>query len=318
MTPTEKMEMQIAEEENGSAIVTLPEGEENPQVESKSEYRTDDDFDDAPAPEVNDDRQAIREARREERRLKKQIHREKTRESSSLINTLRKQNEALAERLALVERKTSGAELARVDKAIEDAGVEVEYAKMKLTEAVNQSDGSAAIQAQEMLYDARRRQEALANVKKQATQQTNRSAPNTPDPRVTKYASEWMEDNPWYDPNGKNVESKIALAIDNALTEEGYDPSSMEYWEELQERVDKHIPNTQNRVYNDSNRRTRPRSVVTSSGRESHGSARPNEYILSPEKVTAMKEAGKWDNLQERKKMIDYYRKHEQQNKVRG
>jgi hypothetical protein len=311
MTPNEKLELQVAEEEDGSATVMLPEGEENPQDDDVNESSSENN-------ETDEEREQIRAARREERRLKKQIHREKTRESSSLINTLRKQNEALAERLALVERKTSGAELARVDKAIEDAGVEVEYAKMKLTEAVNQSDGSAAIQAQEMLYDAKRRQEALANVKKQATQQTNRSAPNAPDPRVTKYASEWMEDNPWYDPNGKNVESKIALAIDNALTEEGYDPSSMEYWEELQERVDKHIPNTQNRVYNDSNRRTRPRSVVTSSGRESHGSARPNEYILSPEKVTAMKEAGKWDNLQERKKMIDYYRKHEQQNKVRG
>lgn len=319
MTPTDKMEMQIEEEKDGSAVVILPEGEENPQAEeAKSEFRTDDDFDDAPSPAVDEERQAIREARREERRLKKQIHREKTRESSSLINTLRKQNEALAERLALVEKKTSGAELARVDKAIEDAGVEVEYAKMRLTEAVNQSDGQAAIQAQEMLYDAKRKQEALANMKKQATQQVNRPAPSKPDPMVAKFATEWMEENPWYDPNGKNVESKIALAIDNTLTEEGYEPSSEEYWDELTERVQKYIPNMQNRGYNDSNRRARPRSVVTSSGRESFGNPKGNEWVLSAEKVNAIKEAGKWDNLQERKRMIDYYRKFEQQSKGRG
>ena len=91
MTPTEKMEMQIAESEDGSASVVLPEGEENPQVEEKSEFRQDDDFEDA-KPEVDPEREAIREARREERRLKKQIHREKTRESTSLINALKKQN----------------------------------------------------------------------------------------------------------------------------------------------------------------------------------------------------------------------------------
>jgi hypothetical protein len=130
MNSTEKMEMQVEESQDGSALVQLPENEKSPQVEANSD---EDDFQDEESEsdadgnkDVDDDREAIRAARREERKLKKQIHREKARESSHLINALQKKNSELAERLAKVEQKTSGAELARVDKAIEDAGVQVE------------------------------------------------------------------------------------------------------------------------------------------------------------------------------------------------
>jgi hypothetical protein len=318
MTPMDKLELQMEESENGGAVVTLPEGEA--QGNEPSQFRTDDD-DDVQAPVENDDRTAIREARREERRLKKQIHREKAKESNHLITALRKQNETMAERLALLEKKTSGAELARVDKAIEDAGVQVEYAKMKMQEAVGSGDGQALTEAQEMWFDAKRKVEALDNIKKQATHQMSQPKQNhimPPDPMVQKMASDWMEENPWYDPHGKNEESEIAQIIDKKLTAEGYDPTTEEYWEELSDRVQKYIPNIQNRVYNENNRKSRPRSVVTSSGRESMGNAKANEFYVSPERVNAIKEAGKWDNMQERMKMINIYRSYDKQNKVRG
>lgn len=313
MTPTDKLELQMAEEENGGATVSIPEEETTEEV--VSEFRSDDD--EAPSKEELD-RQAIREARREERRLKKQIHREKAKESNHLITALRKQNEAMAERLALLEKKTSGAELARVDKAIEDANVQVEYAKMKMQEAVSSGDGSALTEAQELWFDAKRKVEALDNIKKQATNQMSQPKANIklPDPIVQKMASEWMEDNPWYDPHGKNEESQIAQIIDKKLTEEGYDPTTEDYWEELSDRVQKYIPNIQNRVYNE--KKIRPRSVVTSSGRESMGNTKSNEFYVSPERVAAIKEAGKWDNMQERMKMINIYRNYDKQNKVRG
>jgi hypothetical protein len=324
MTPTDKLELQIAESEDGTASVVLPEAEENPQVEqeAKSEFRTDDDFEDEPAVKDEDpERQAIREARREERRLKKQIHREKTRESTSLINALKKQNEMLAERLAIIEKKTSGAELARVDKAIEDAGVQVEYAKMKLQEAVSSSDGEGAIQAQEMLYDARQRMEALSNIKKQATQQASQPKQNiqVPDPMVQRMVSDWMEENPWYDPRGENEESQITQVIDKQLTKEGYDPSTQDYWDELTYRVKKRLPEISNKMYNEPNVRSqRPRSVVTGSGRESNATPKGNEYVLSSERVAALKEAGVWNNPEQKMKMINRFREWDKQNKVRG
>ena len=324
MNSTDKMEMQVDEEQDGSAVVSLSDSdksllpefnEEDSQGKPESEYRADDDSD-----EVSEEREALRETRREERRLKKQIYREKTKESNHLISSLKKRNDELAERLAIIEKKTSGAEIARVDKAIEDAGVQVEYAKMKMQEAVTAGDGVALTRAQEMWFESKRRVESLESVKNQATRQMSQPRQNiaVPDPMVQKLASDWMERNNWYDPHGRNEESEFAMIIDKKLTAEGFDPSSQDYWDELDDRLEKFIPQKANRGYNDSNRKERPRSVVTSSGRESTGSTRGNEFRLSPDRVAAMKEAGVWDNQELKQKTIRKYAEWDKANKQRG
>jgi hypothetical protein len=323
MNPTDKMEAQLAvtDDADGGAIVVLPEGEENPQAQSAQDNDpAGNDLDNGGAGNDLDDaaeREKIREARREERKLKKQLHREKAKESSSLINALRKQNEALANRLAAVEKKTSGAELARVDKAIEDAGVEVEYAKMKLTEAVGSGDGQGVTRAQEMWYEAKRKLESLQSVKQNATRQMAQAPQQNiqvPDPMVQKMAADWMEDNPWYDPHGGNEESQMAQIIDKRLTEEGFDPSTEDYWDELSDRMARFVP----RQSAQTQSRAKPRSVMTSSGRESTATTKSNEFRLSPERVAALKEAGAWDNPELKQRMIKRFADYDRQQKLRG
>jgi hypothetical protein len=323
MTPTEKLELQVDEELDGSAVVQLPDSEPSPQA---SENNSDDD-DDGPSGDYeakdgvsdNDpEREAIRAARREERKLKKQLHREKARESNHLISALKKQNNALADRLAVLEKKTSGAELARVDKAIDDAGVQVEYAKMKMKDAVSAQDGESLVQAQEMLYEAQRKMESLSNIKETATRQMSQQPKQNiqlPDPMVQRMAADWMSRNNWYDPQAKDLDSEIAQKIDRTLTEEGFDPTQEDYWEELDERLQKYLPHRSNTGYNERNRNQRPRSVVTSSGRESSGGVRPNEFRLTPDRVAAIKEAGMWDNTERRNKMIRNFANWDRQNK---
>jgi hypothetical protein len=326
MNPTEKAEMQVDELSDGGAAVMLPEGEENPQDQSAdSAQDRDDDHDDEPRGRQGDDvdpeREEIRAARREERRLKKQIHREKAKESNYLINALKKQNSELADRLASVERKTNGAELARVDKAIEDAGVQVEYAKMKMKEAVTRNDGESLAHAQEMWYDSKRKLESLEMLKTNATKQmtTPQQNINVPDPMVQRMASDWMEDNPWYDPQGRNEESQIAQLVDKKLTEEGFDPTSPDYWDELDTRMQRYLPQKSNSGYNQTNvQQRRPRSVMTSSGRETMATTKSNEFRLSPDRVAAMKEAGLWDNPTARQNAIRKYAEWDRSNKNRG
>jgi hypothetical protein len=326
MTPTDKVEMQVAEAQDGGATVVLPPDVPTPDTVSQDEGSDPHhDNDSSSQNESNDgldsdpDREAIRAARREERKLKKQIHREKARESNHLISALKKQNQDLAERLAKVEQKTSGAELARVDKAIDDAGVQLEYAKMKMREAVASQDGEGVTRSEEMLYEARRKVEALKNLKQQATKQMSQPQQNiqVPAPEVQRLASEWMEQNPWYDPHGKNEESQIAQIVDKKLTEEGFDPSNIDYWDELSDRLKKYMPSSQNKGYNDQNNR-RPRSVMTSSGRESIASTRGNEFRLTPDRVAAMREAGLWDNPKKREDAIRKYAEWDRQHKSRS
>ena len=333
MNPTDKMEMQVEELQDGGATVALPDGEDNPQAENEalnadsndnSSKNDDDDGFHADAndnDDSEDEREAIRAARREERKLKKQIHREKAKESNYLINALKKQNAELAERLAAVEKKTSGAELARVDKAIEDAGVQVEYAKMKMKEAVNGGDGESLAKAQEMWYESKRKLESLESIKQQAARQLTQPKQNiqVPDPMVQKLAADWMEDNPWYDPHGRNEESQIAQMVDKRLTEEGFDPTTEDYWEELDTRMQKYLPQKNNSGYNTSSvQQKRPRSVMTSSGRETTATTKANEFRLSPDRVAAMKEAGLWDNPTARQNAIRKYAEWDRTNKNRG
>ena len=315
MNSTEKMEMQVDEEQDGSAIAQLPEGEA-PETEEKvelaegGEVETNDGLDSDP------DREQIRAARREERKLKKQIHREKTKESSHLINNLRTQNQPLSERLAHLEKRTSGAELARVDKAIDDTEVQIEYAKMKMREAVANQDGDAVVKAQELMYESQRKVESLKNIKDQATRQMSqppKPTMNVPDPVVQRNAADWMERNAWYDPQAKDMDSEIAQRIDKKLTEEGYDPSSPDYWEELDDRVSKYLPHRTGNAAPQRAATQRPR--MTGSGRESAPSGRGNEFRLSADRVQAIKDMGAWENPDQRAKMIKSYAKYDRENK---
>ena len=136
---------------------------------------------------------------------------------------------------------------------------------------------------------------------------------------VTRYANDWMSENPWYDPNGRDPDSKIALTIDQAMAEEGWNPKSQEYWEELDNRLAKYLPHRYigEVETNVSPSTKRPRTVVTSSGRENVASSGgKNTFTLTPEQVRAMKDAGMWDDPDKRAKMTRRYIQEARNNKL--
>lgn len=327
MNPSEKVDLQMQEDADGSALVSLPPGESPNEIqnppESSAEPRDDHEDDDGHpednTPHADPEREAIRLARREERALKKKLSKARATESTHLINSLKRQNEQMVERLAVLEKRTAGADVARLDKAIEDAHVRLQYAKHKIKEATEMADGAGLADAQEAWYEARRQVEALDSLKKKAVSDTpGQSVPRAPDPRLKKHAGEWMSRNAWYDPNGSDTDSQIAVKIDEALVREGWDPTSPDYWEELDNRLTKYLPHHYNGASGERSPERRPRSVVTSSGRESAPSARPNEFRLSPDRVKAIKEAGRWDDPVERNKMIRKYAEYDRNSQNRS
>lgn len=325
MNSTEKLEMQVAEDADGSAVAILPEGETSPQNdvrEMANGGRTDaedGDDDDHPAdniPHADPEREALRLARREERQLKKRLQKAKQSESNHLITSLKRQNEQMAERLSVLEKRTAGSDLARLDKAIEDGHLRLQYAKAKLKEAAEMADGNGLAEANEAWYDARRQVEALEALKKKAvaSDSDRNSVPRAPDPLLKRHASDWMARNDWYDPNGRDMDSQVATKVDEALVAEGWDPKSPDYWDELDNRLTKYLPHRYNVGNDNPSSNRRPRTVVTSSGRESSTAQRGNEFRLSPERVKAIKEAGRWDNVTERNKMIRKYAEYDRMN----
>jgi hypothetical protein len=122
-----------------------------------------------------------------------------------------------------------------------------------------------------------------------------------------------MERNSWYDPQAKDMDSEIAQRLDKKLTDEGYDPSSEDYWDELDDRVAKYLPHRTGNAAPQRAATQRPR--MTGSGRESAPTGRANEFRISPDRVSAMKEAGMWDNPELRAKAIKKYAAWDRENK---
>lgn len=301
----------IQEEKDGSATIELPQSIPSPEPQH------DDDSDEADerarqkemvvGGAVDEDAEALREQKRLKRQRRKEYHKQVSTEKDVKLTLLERQNQQLLERLSVLERKSHGSDLARLDKAIEDQDNRILFAKQKISEATRTGNGELLTSAQEMWFEARRQAEALANLKKRAVAPQNQRTIQAPDPQLQRHASNWMANNPWYDPNGKDPDSRRALNEDAILAEEGYDPKTAEYWEELDKRLQRVVPH---RYTEDADERPRskPRSAVTSSGREfASNNGRGNSFTLSPEQVRAMKDAGMWDDAEKRAKMIRRY-----------
>lgn len=307
-------QLEVKEAVDGSASVDLPESIPNPQSGDNNDSDGDGERDEPKSADGADsdddhpdDNEALRAVKRDRRRTKKQLVRQTNSEKELKLQMLERQNQELIQRLSVVERKTHSADLARIDKAIEDSELRINYAKMKLSEAAEQRDGNAMAKAQELWMEARQQAESLKNLKKSATQPRQESS--IPDPRLQRNAANWMERNSWFNPDGKDLDSKIAKQVDESLTSEGWDPNSTEYWEELDNRLQRYVSHRYNEKTDENpNQRSKPRGIVTGSGRESASRAGgKNTFTLSPEQVRAMKDAGFWDDSEKRNKMIKRY-----------
>jgi hypothetical protein len=305
---TEKAEneqpIEVTEETDGSVTVELPDSIQTPDQpeEQKAEGGAVDSDEDHP-----DDTEAVRAARRARRKAKKEYIKKTNEEKDQRLTLLQRQNQELMERLAVIEQKTHSSDLARLEKAIEEEELRQNYHAAKMREATSNSDGESFVKAQEAWYESRRKVEAMKGVKTEAAKnmtQENQAV----DPRLKRLAHEWMENNPWYNPNGDDEDSQIAKVIDQRLVREGWNPATEEYWEELDNRLQKRLSNRYNNE--DETPRRKPRSVITSSARESsssNGGSGRNTFVLQPEQVRAMKDAGFWDDPEMRNRMIKRY-----------
>ena len=313
-------DLSIAEGQDGSAVVDLPEnmgidvveGEES----SLADAKTDPD-EDADHP---DDGEELRAAKRNRRRAKKDLIRKTNEEKDIRLQQLARENEEFKRRLSEVESRTRQHDVARIDKSLEDSQVRYEYAKMKLAEAVNAGDGNAMVEAQEMFEQSRQEMSQLQHVKREAARQAKQPQQrqsDAPDPSIQRNATEWIKRNSWYNPDATDRDSRIAKKMDEVLVEEGWDPKDPDYWDELDSRLQKSLPHRYNAATDVTPDVRKPRNVVGSSGREASaafGGNNRSQFVLSPERVKAMKEAGAWENPQRKKAMVENFMKYDREN----
>lgn len=306
----------IQEEKDGSAVVELPDSIPSPDANEESHADDSDEADEAERQReiavggaVDAEAERLREQKRNKRRARKDYHKQVAVEKDVKLTLLERQNQELLERLSVLEKKSHGSDIARLNKALEDQQARIVFAKQKIAEATSTGNGELLTSAQEMWFEARRQFEALDAIKKKAVAPQRQRTIQAPDPQLQRHANAWMSRNDWYDPQGGDPDSRVALTIDQAMAEEGFNPKTPEYWEELDNRLQKYLPHRYTEEASEKPfRNTRPRSAVTGSGRENASSSGgKNTFTLTPEQVRAMKDAGMWDDPDKRAKMIRRY-----------
>jgi len=336
MAEKDEKDLPIREQEDGTVLVAVEEDKDPFEDQKKNEKASDDgaDSDDKDDDEDDDsessqaadnsskgddeetdeDREKIREARREERKLKKELAKQREASSKHKISSLERRNEELARRLAAVESTAASFQFAQVDKAIDDETTRVEYAKMKLLQAAQSNDAAAQVEYLELLQESKNRLSQVQAYKKQQIENAKRPKQNVPDQvseAVRENAESWMNKHKWYDPQGRDTDSRIAKVIDQELAADGWEPSDPEYWDELDSRLASRLPHRY--AAKGASKRTNP----APSGRSSNPGAGPSgtTFTLSRERVQAIKDAGAWDDPSKRNQMIKAYASYDRQNK---
>jgi len=264
------------------------------------------------------EREAIRERRRLEKLERKQRRDEAIKRDKVELDFLRKRNDDLERRLSAQEKRAHESDLRGFDAEIQRAMQEAEMAEKVIAKAVAAGNGEDVTQAMRYRDQAMQRAQQLQWQKQQATQ----APPAQPqvDDLAMGYAKEFLKELDWYDPQGRDEDSAIVLAIDQAMAKDGYDPRSEDYWDELRRRVQRRLPDKfDTKAGNTAPRREErtPRGgPAVGSGKEHAPASTRKEIYISPERKQALIEAGVWDDPVLRMKYVKRYAEYDRSNKA--
>lgn len=263
-----------------------------------------------------EEREAIRERRRIERQEKKQRAKDKEESYRREIEGLRKQLEEVNTWKNTVEKRNVQSGVAQIDKGIQDAQEALELAKQAIAQATQEQNGQALVDAQELYYAARKRGEDLMRVKQTIAQRmAQKPQQNLPDVAVVNQVKNWMKDKTWYDVHGRDPDSQIVQVVERGVASEGWDPKQANYWEEVDNRLKKYLPHRFAVSYTGSNSSPKGGSKPPTESSSQGSSKTSSGYVLSADRVRAIKEAGAWDDPKARREMIQSYIDYDKQNR---
>ena len=249
--------------------------------------------------------------RRKRRELQKRARDNAKRE----LDFLRQQNADLVNRVQAIEGKTYTQQAQTIEQRYQQALYDAQQAENIHAQAIEAGNGADAVQALRIRDEAKKRAEQLAYEHQQTQRQAQQATAPRADPRVVDYAKQWMEANQWYNPQGRDEDSAVTKAIDNALAAEGWNPASEDYWHELTRRVAARVSDDDDGQA--QNRTPRRKAPPTGNTREHTPSRTRNEVVVTPERKAAMIEAGIWDDPVRRTSQLKAYQAYDRERSAR-
>lgn len=272
----------------------------------------DDDGDDADdgdsrlAESEEDNEDAVVTGRSKRRRKRRDLLLRAKEEDKRKIELLEKQTQELLRRLSSVEGHAMQSNAQTLEERLAKAQRDVQQAEHFIAKATEAGNGEDVVAAMRIRDQAMAETNQLAQQRQQFEQARQQAATPQVDPTVVNYAKEWMQANPWYDPQARDRDSALTKAIDNELVREGYNPASREYWEELTDRVAEAIGEDAAPAP-----RRKKRGPPTGNTREHAPVSTKREIYVTPERKQAMIEAGAWDDPVLRQRLLKAYQSYD-------
>ena len=272
----QQIEFELEEEEPKVEEVQVEEPEEEVKEEPEVE-------------EVPKELEGI-ETKGAEKRIRQLVRQRKEREET--IQTLLAQNEELKNNLSKKDKEVVSITSNSLNVNEQSLEKTIKMAKEAYLEAFDSGEKEKVLEAQETLNNAQADLKLLQRMKvNTAKQQQELEA--QPEPQVQQQpqstavdvkAQEWAEQNDWFGED--TIKTAAALALDAELKSEGYDPNDNEFYEEIDNRLEKAFGGSSVRVEENT---PQPSQVVSGASRSSQNSR--SKVKLSKEDVRL---ANKW------------------------
>ena len=234
-----------------------------------------------------------------EKRIRQLVSQRKDREE-----VIAQQNAELAQlRSELLNSKSSNQTMEVDSLGSKEAALQerIKLAENAYLSAYDEGEKEKLLEAQNILQDAKTDLKFVSARKKQLEQiqtqvETNKTVDHqeaqgyTPQPQQAQQqydprAVEWANNNDWF---GKDeVTTAVALAIDQQLKTEGYDPSGSDFYDEVDSRLRKELPNK----FRAADNTQKPPQQVAGSSRKSSPSNK-RKVKLSTKDVSLAKKWG--------------------------
>lgn len=283
------------------------------------------------AGEAEDDEK--RESRRQERKTRRQRQKEAKERDQRELRFLRQRNEQVEKQLGDLSKRVQATETASIDGRIAQLDRAIESAEDVYAKAIDAGEGKDAAEAQRIRDSLRDQRNYLNQYKQQGVQQDD-----TPevDPRLVENVRDWHSRNEWFDFARRDEDSAVAGAIDDMMVRDGFDPTTPEYYDELDRRIKRRLPHlAKGKGGGRGNGHDVDDDDAGDAGSHQRGGERKpggprfrvggqerplksNEVHISRERREAMEEAGVWEDPVLRKKYLKRYAEWDRENTQNG
>ena len=203
----------------------------------------------------------------------------------------REQQEQVAQLKARLSRLEQGSS----QRAENDFNTRYHQTKQALERSVEEGDTKAQLEFTEQIADMRaamRIAELQKTQRQQQQQQASAAATNAQQQvQAPEKAMDWWEKNPWFKASGYERETQLARSIDAQLDLEGYDKESEDYYETLDNRLQKIFPELKSGVEEPKKTRLKSRAPVAPTAGGS-GVYKGNRVKMSQDQLKMARELG--------------------------